>query len=389
MKRFRVSAGAAPALAAVLAFYSASFSLRAATVTTMTGENYQGNVALDSGLVVTPSLGAATKVDFANILDARFTAETDGGNSVQPGIVLKNGNRLPGATGAITDPALKVAKYALSVPSQEVAWVVYRSFPETITEKLNLSGTGALLAGGDFFEGAVKAADASSVKVISPLFGPRTFATQQKDLLAAVLRDIKPAPSAYEVLTTDGFLFYADALGADRASLSLKSSIFGLVKIDAKDVAEIRAGAGRYQVLTALKPSRIDAPAGQNGSPAFTVDKSLDGKQLAASGLYVKHGLEAGVGVVATWELPPGFNVFIAQVSLSPNLEGDPHLAFAVYADGRQIFRSPAFGALDGLKPVRATIAGARLLSLRVEPSAGATQPVGSGVWIEPMLIKR
>ncbi len=377
-------------LASAIAFVFQVLPLTAATVSSMTGETYEGSVTLDSGLLITPKAGPASKMDFSNVLRARLADEPAGNSSqLQPGVVMRNGTRLAIAAPSLDESTIKIPKYALSVPTQDVAWIIYQPISDSFSERLTPGTTGVVLPGGDFFEGTIKSADSRVVKVLSPIFGVRSFNIALKEAVAVVLHDVKPIAAAYAVATTDGFLFSGDGISADRASLSVRSAALGLLRIDGKEVAEIRAGSARYQSLTTLKPSRIDAPAGQSGTPAFSVDKSLDGHKLAASGAEASHGFESGIGVVATWELPPGFNVFVAQAALSPSTQGEnTRVAFAVYADGKAVFRSPPYGASEGIKTVRATIAGAHMLSLRVEPSS-ATSTVGSGIWIEPLLIKR
>ena len=354
----------------------------------LNGLTYQGKISLDNGLVIAPESSPSVKIDFGNVLRAQLTEEPANGDQFLPGVVLRNGARLTGAIPSLSESTLKFPKYNLSVPSQEIAWLIYQPFPSSLAAKLTSSATGALLANGDFYEGTIKAAEADTAKVLSPIFGLRSFAVKQKELLAIFLHEVKPAPAAnFEVKLTDGNLFIAETLAADRSGLTLRAGAFGTVRIDAKDVSEIRAAARRYQSLTELKPSRLAVPTGQTGPAALEIDQSLSHQPISVWGASVNHGIDAGVGVAATWELPPGFSTFVARAGLPSGTDPVVQVTFAAYVDGRQAFRSQPFKANDGPQAIYANISGARTLSLRVE-STGVT-PAISGVWIDPLLIRK
>jgi len=157
--RFDSRARLRKAAAGVALLFSAA-ALHAATLTAITGESYDGNVTFDNGLTISPKIGPATKLDFSNILHGHFNEElAETGSAYRPGVVLQNGTRLAAAQISAADATIKVPKYNLTVPSQEVAWITYQSFPESVVEKLAPGATGALLPGGDFFEGTIKSAD--------------------------------------------------------------------------------------------------------------------------------------------------------------------------------------------------------------------------------------
>ncbi len=358
------------------------------SVTAINGESYEGKVSFDNGIVITPAEGAPVKVEFAAALRLQIGEKPSTDDEAQPGVILRDGTRVSGAFGSFAEPGFKFPRHNLAVSQQDVAWMVYQAFPMNLAEKLPAGGAGVLLPGGDFFEGAVKAADSESVKVMSPIFGLRTFLSKQKDLLAVILRDVKPSAAPIQVRTTDGCLLNAEAVTGDKTGLTLRTAAFGLVKIEAKDIAGLRASPSRMQPLWALKPARIDAPAGQT-PPQFAIDKSLSGRALSAWGVAVNHGVAAGVGVVGTWEIPPGFTLLTSEVALPAGSEPDLRLTFAVYTDGKLVFRSAPIGPTDKPLLIHAAIAGSRAVSLRVEPSAPGVHAEGSGIWIEPTLVRR
>ena len=368
-------------------------SLPAASVTLINGVTYQGKISVDNGLLIAQDSGPTVKVDFPNILRAQFADSLPATDQIQPGVVLRNGVRLPGAVGSLAEPTMRFARRNLSVSTAEIAWIIYQPFAASLAEKLPAGSLGALLPGGDFFEGTIKSADSDGAKILSPIFGLRTFNVRQKEIMAVLWHEIKLAQGAsYEVRTSDGYDFQAEAVAGDHSGLTLRAGSLGTIRIDIKDVTEIRAGGARCLSLTTLKPSRVAAPTGQTALPAFAVDKGLNDQPLTVWGNAVAHGVAAGVGVAATWDLPPGFNSFVAQGGLPPGTDSFAQFAFAVYADGKQVFRSPPISASDKVTAIQANIATARTLSLRVEPfdaSAAGAAAASSGIWIEPTLLHR
>lgn len=370
--------------AVVCGLFAFAAASRGAMITLINGETIQGTATIDNGLFIQPEAGAAVKIDYGNILRAALSDTAEKADeTIEPGVVLRNGVRLPCAIANLTDPVLKFPKRNLTVQSSDIAWVVYSAFSPKWAEKLPPGAAGALLSDGDFFEGAVKAGDSEAAKVFSPIFGLRTFTAKQKDFVALVLRDAKPISTPMLVKTVDGFLFDADSISGDRSGLTFHSPTFGMLKVDAKEVAQIGAGAARYEAVRKLKAPRIEP----KGPESYSVDQTFSKLPLTSWGVSIPHGIETGIGVAVTWELPAGFNVLAAQGVLPAGADPGAHVSFAVYADGKLVFRSAVVAATDKPVPIRAAVSGARMLSLRVESSGEKVE--GGGVWIEPLLIRR
>ena len=374
--------------AAFLTFLVIAPVAQAGSVETFDGVKTVGAITLDFGqIIVTPNGGAAVKIDPAEVLSAQF-ADSVPAESFAPGVLLRNGTRLTGPFTTLTEPVVKFDRYKLSLPGGEIAWVIYQPISPAVAASAPGGKVGALLAGGDFFEGTIKAADDKSAKVLNPIFGPRTLVGASKDLLALILRDARRSTALFEVRTKDGALFGVEVLPMDKTGVNLRHPLYDNVKIEPKDILEIRAGPGRFQPLTALKPARVDPLPGRKLEQCFAVDKSLGDVPLDSLGAAHGKGFESAVGVAATWEVPAGFNVLNVLVAVPPGVPPANRLIFAIYADGRPITRSAPLSSSDKPTPLRAPLGPVRSISLRVE-AGFPTTATGSGLWLDPVLIRK
>ena len=357
-------------------------SAPAASVQLFTGEHYEGRLELGAGLTIAPAAGSPMRIDLANLLRATFTDTADA--DVPPGVVLRNGIRIAGPIGSLAESPVKILKRNLAVPGAEIAWVVYSPFAPALAATVPAGKLGALLPGGDFFEGSVKGADGETARLLNPIFGPRTFAG--KELLALILREVKPATAEWEVRATDGSIFHATALTVDKAGLLLRHPLYDGLVLAPNEIAEIRAGPGRYLALAGLKPAKIDVPPGRGVAEAgFAADRRISGGSFGEAG---SRGIESAVGVGAVWALTGEYTVLNVQVSVPPEVPPVNKLIFAIYADGRLVTRTSQLTSQDRPQTLRAQLGSARALVLRVE-AGFPTNAAGTGLWIEPTLLRR
>ncbi len=372
----------------LLVFLTLTTTLCAGVVETFDGNVTSGAISFDTGFfVVKPESGPPVKIEPVEVLRAQFT-DTLPSDNLLPGAVLRNGARLPGPFGPLTEPQVKFEKRGLTIAGAEIAWIIYQPFAAAAAANAPTGKIGALLPGGDFFEGSVKAADSKSAKLQNPIFGTRTLTGEHKDLLALILRDPRPSGALFDVRTRDGALFGVDTLMLDKTGVTLKHPLYDGVKLEPKELVEIRAGTGRYQPLTMLKPARVEPLAGRKLEQCFAVDKTLAGEPLDSLGATHGRGFESAVGVAATWEVPAGFNALAMQVVVPAGVPPANRLVFAIYADGRPIIRSAPLTSADKPVPLRATLGSVRTVSLRVE-AGFPTSATGSGVWLEPILLRK
>lgn len=354
--------------------------LRAGTVITTDGVLHDGEITIDHGITVRGS--PTVKLPLASILRARFAAPNP---LLQPGIILVNGGRIAGAFSSLNDATVKIAAKRISIPSKEIAWAIYQPFPPALSTQAPAGKTGALLQDGDFFEGTVRGGDAVSVKVLSQIFGPRTFA--QGDLLALVLRDGRPQPAVFDVATRDGSIYPAlDVLMGDGAEITLRHPLYNGLRLPVADIVEIRASAARLVPLDGLKPTRVDPAPNRDAPGSFAANRSLDGSPLKLGISPVAAGFECATGAAVWWKPPLGASTFSALVAAGAETPAGQKLTFAVYADGKLSGRSAPLGADDRPAVLRCALPGAESLVLRIEGTAGAAS---SGTWAEPMLLRR
>lgn len=366
-------------LAALLAVLASFAALRAGTVFTVDGTLHEGEISIENGLTV-HGPASTVKLPFSRILRARFTASQP--DEFQPGIVLANGGRIAGAFSSLNEPVVKLERNRVAIPSKEIAWAIYQPVTAKLAAQAPRGKTGALLPGGDFFEGTPRGGDSATAKVLNLIFGPRTFAA--KELHALILRDTQPQPAAFDVLTRDGSIYPAlDVIAADASGVTLRHPLYDGLRIPLADLVEIRASATRLTPLDTVKPTRVDPAPGREAAGCFASNQSLDGGPLKLGNRAIPAGFESAAGATLWWKPAPAAGTFLAIVAASAGTPSGHKLTFTVYADNRLAGRSGPLGAGDPPAVLRFPVFGAGSLTLRIEG------PGGSGIWAEPMLLRR
>ncbi|MEO6741071.1 MAG: hypothetical protein ABIP20_12520 [Chthoniobacteraceae bacterium] len=354
--------------------------LNAGTVLTMDGALHEGELAIDHALVVRGS-PLAVRLPFSGILRARFAAANP---ALQPGIVLLNGGRITGRFSSLMDAAVRIEGKRISIPSKEIAWAIYQPVPTGLAAQAPKGKTGALLENGDFFEGTPRGGDANTAKVLSLIFGPRTFSPGQ--LHALVLRDPQPLPAVFDVLTRDGSIYPAlDIVADDDKGIALRHPLYNGLRIPLPDIAEIRASASRIMPLDGVRPTRVDIPPGRQAGACFAANRSLDGSALKLGTRTATAGFECATGAAVWWKPPPGAGMFFALVAAGAGVPSGQKLTFAAYADGKLAGRSTPLAAGDPPAVMRCAVPATESLVLRIEGTGG---PTSNGTWAEPMLLR-
>lgn len=350
---------------AVIAMALIAGPLRADTIEPFGGEPISGKVDLDFGAGVFRSpQGTVGKLDFGNIYRIRF--DRAGAEECVPGVVLRDGTRLAGPHGALTDANVQFSKRSISIPSAEIACIVFDRFPAALIANASDGQTGALLPGGDFFSGTIRGADASGVKVFNSIFGLRQLSA--REVLAAVIRPARMLATQYEFRTADGSLFGADNFGIDRG-ITLRHPLYDGLRIASNEVVEIRAGANRCRPLATMSQLHAEPAEGMRVVP--------------------DEGFTADTKTVTSCPVPAGFTEFVARVAPGETLSPGHRIVFTVIANGIPIGRSAPQGAGDPPQALRVSLNGARGIMLRVEIAAGPTGSVATGRWIQPLFLRR
>jgi hypothetical protein len=351
---------------AVLAFLLSGHA-PAATLETFTGDVFTGAVQLEfGGVLFRPPRGAAEKMDLASIYRVQFD-NAPIVDEVKPGVILRNGVRVAGPWGPFNDPVVKFPRRNLTVPADQIAWIVYTPFPAAFLNSVPAGQTGALLPKGDFFEGAVRGADGDEAKVFNAIFGQRTF--RAHEMHALVLRDARIPAAQYEVRTVDGSLFGAEYLALDRSGVTIKHALYDNLVIGVSEITEIRAGANRCRSLVTFGELRAEPPEGLQILPV--------------------RGFSLATKSVASALVPSGFTDFAAKVAADEGTPPGQRLVFSVVADGRTVTRSSALGAGDPAQDLRLSISGAHSLVLRVDTTGPAGAVDVRGRWIEALFLRQ
>lgn len=365
-------------LAACLALAS---HLHAGTVLTTDATILEGDLILDNGITVRAS-PLTVKLQISSVLRARFGPPPP--EEFQPGLVLTGGARITGVFSSLSESVIKFERKRIAIPGKDVAWVIYQPFGAKLAAQIPRGKFGALMPEGDFFEGTPRAADANTAKVLNPLFGPRSFDARKKDIFALILREPQPQTSVFEVLTRDGSIYPAlDVLAPDATGITIRHPLYDGLRIPVAELVEIRASASRLTPLDTAKPARIDAPPGREASECFAGNLSIGGGPLKIGNQGVESGFESVTGAALWWKAPAAPGTFVVRVAAGPSTPSGQKVSFAVYAGGRLVGRSPQLGPNDSAVVLRCALPGAGDLILRVEGTAG------SGIWAEPMLLKR
>jgi hypothetical protein len=347
-------------------------SVAAGVVQLVDGTVHTGALSLDGGLLVrgTPS----AKVGLNEVLLARFSNQA-ARNECPPGLVLTNGTRIAGAFTSLTENTVAIEAKALRFAGRDLAWAVYQGFDAALAGQLPAGKTGALLQGGDFFEGKIKSADAKSAKVLNPIFGPRLFGAASREMLAVVLRPVAAQPAAFEVITRDGSHYMAmDLVSRDPGAVILRHPHYDGLRINAADLVEIRAAPWRVIRPAELKPTRAGESyrkTGADGAPLRIGEQEVSGFNLAG-------------GDSAMWRKTIRGGNFFARVAAAKEQRGAEKVVFVAEADGRVLFRSSPVGGDDPPQEIRFAMPPAESIALRVEGGAE-----GRGVWGDASILLR
>ena len=368
-------------LVLLASFVFCAGNLSAGTLLTVDGALHDGELVIDHGIAMRGAQ-PPVKLPFSAILRARFaTADA----TLKPGIVLVNGARIAGKFSALSEAAVKIEAKRIVIPAKEIAWAIYQPFGPALAAQAPRGKTGALLPGGDFFEGTVRGGDATMAKVLSQIFGPRTFSATE--LHALVLRDVQPQQAAFDVLARDGSIYPAlDVQAADSKGITLRHPLYNGLRIPLAELVEIRASASRMLPLDSIAPTRVDPAAGRDAAKCFATNRALDGGALKLGIRTADAGFECATGAAVWWQPPPGAGTFLAIVAASVDTPAGQKLTFTVYADGKLAGRSAPLGAGDPPATLRCAVAATQNLVLRIE---GAGSVESSGTWAEPMLLRR
>lgn len=363
--------------------------LAAGTVRTLDGENHTGNLVLGAGGVVTVTAtigGATTQVDADQILLAVFREEAKGAAPETRGALLTDGSFVAGRVTTERDAgAYRVeGTRNYKIPADHVARLVFRQIP---LPRSTGKKTGVLLSNGDFAAGTLNRLEKDRIEISSLLFGPQTFRIPD-EAAGIVLKPASTEPAAYEIATTDGSVFRAPGFHVENDQVVLENPILGKVRIPPSELDRIRAGDGRFRALTALVPTAVNGVPGLDLTKAFRAVISAADPAPPVLGRRADNALVLAAGASATFAVPEGMDFITTEVAVPDDAPAGTRITFVVAADGRVVQRSTAVPAGVRPTPMKVKFGAARTLVIYCEP-LGQPSPGATGIWLDPVLLKR
>jgi hypothetical protein len=161
---------------------------------------------------------------------------------IPPGVMLVDGSILSRRVQAGDESSVSFGKASApaSLSTINVARVFFNSLTSENLGTLQANRTGLLLHNKDFIEGEFRSLKDNRIRLYSVLFGIKTF--DQSKVLAAVLRNLKPAPAAYELITRDDSRLRLNEVAVTKEGLQVQNGILAGMKISASDIIELKAG---------------------------------------------------------------------------------------------------------------------------------------------------
>ena len=161
---------------------------------------------------------------------------------IPPGVMLVDGSILARRVQAADESSVSFGKTMTppSLSTINIARVFFNSLTSENLGTLQANRTGMLLHNKDFIEGEFRNLKDNRIRLYSVLFGIKTF--DQSKVLAAVLRNLKPVPAAYELITRDDSRLRLNQVAVTKDGLQVQNGILAGMKISASDIIEIKAG---------------------------------------------------------------------------------------------------------------------------------------------------
>jgi hypothetical protein len=154
--------------------------------------------------------------------------------------MLVDGSILARRVQGADESSVKLSGSLPGMSTINIARIFFNSLTSENLSALQPNRTGLLLHNKDFIEGEFRSLKDSRVRLYSVLFGIKTF--DQQKVLAAVLRNVKPAPAAYELVTRDESRLRLSQMTVSKDGLQVQGGLLSGLKIPAGDIVEIKAG---------------------------------------------------------------------------------------------------------------------------------------------------
>ena len=156
------------------------------------------------------------------------------------GVVLVGGSILARKIHSADDTSIRFSESTKGpmLSTVNVARIILQPLLAEMEARLPRGRAGLLLNSKDFIDGEFRGLTDGRIKFSSVLFGIKTYDLNQ--VIAIVLRDLKPAPARFEIRTRDQSLLLANQLRLEKDQLAFQDAPLSGLKIPADDLLEIK-----------------------------------------------------------------------------------------------------------------------------------------------------
>jgi hypothetical protein len=157
------------------------------------------------------------------------------------GVLFRSGTFLAAEINGMKEGTLTYTRAGkrTTIPNADVARLVYKAVPADLGEHVPADRTGVLLGSGDFIEGDLKEVS-YRVTVSNIVFGHRTFAIKNGDVLAIYVKDAGAPGMPCVITATDGSVYQSKTITVIRDAVSLQDPTVGPLELPLKDLARLK-----------------------------------------------------------------------------------------------------------------------------------------------------
>ena len=171
---------------------------------------------------------------------AHALADRLGGQTL-PGVVLRNGAFIASSVVSATPTIVRVSGFFKdsAISTVNIARLIFQPLSQAMLSRLSLGRTGLLLAKGDFVDGEFGGIEREQIKVSSVLFGSQNY-NVRKEVLMAVLREVAPVRTTFQVHLRDQSVLPVNTLQVDQSNLLVADPSLRTLKIPINELSLIR-----------------------------------------------------------------------------------------------------------------------------------------------------
>jgi len=157
------------------------------------------------------------------------------------GVVLASGSVIARKIHSADDTVIRFSESTKgpALSTVNVARILLQPLSAEMENKLQPGRSGLLLNSKDFIDGEFRALANGRIKFSSVLFGIKSYDLNQ--VIAVVLRDLKPAPARFEIRTSDQSLLFANDLRLEKDHVAFEDALSAGLKVPAGDLLEIKS----------------------------------------------------------------------------------------------------------------------------------------------------